>query len=164
MSLLVPVGSELSEYPGVDALPCNSHAIYGTGEVKTAVIARSDIGKFVAEIIGDERTLNRYVFCWGDEKTQNEMRETARAELGGELTISPKKVFSKGDIAEILKSDPTSLLVRVMEYMNSMFIRGDNTVENAKRPEYGSALDARELYPHIKVLSLEEFTKQLYSK
>jgi len=51
-----------------------------------------------------------------------------------------------------------------MEYMNSMFIRGDNTVENAKRPEYGSALDARELYPHIKVLSLEEFTKQLYSK
>jgi len=166
MNLLVPVEPEHSEYPGIDFIPCNSYAIYGTGEVKTAVIARSDIGKFVAEIIGDERTLNRYVFCRGDEKSQNEIWEIARkvkAELGGELTMSPKKVWSKEEIEESLKStDP--FIVLGMEYMHSMFIRGDNTVENAKKPEYGRALDARELYPHIKVLNLEDFTKQLYSK
>ncbi|KLO11933.1 NAD-binding protein [Schizopora paradoxa] len=166
MSLLVPVERrEHSEYPDVDFIPSNSYAIFGSGDVRTAAIARSDIGKFVAEIINDERTLNRYVFCWGDEKSQNEIWEIARkveAELGKEMDIGPKRVVEKAEIEEKSKSaDPITALGH--EYMNSFFIRGDNTVENAKKPEYGSALDARELYPHLKVLSLEEFTRQLYS-
>ncbi|KLO11934.1 NAD-binding protein [Schizopora paradoxa] len=165
-SLLMPVAPEQSEYPGFDIVPCNNHHIYGSGDVRTAVIVRSDIGKFVAEIISDERTVNRYVFCWGDEKSQNEMWEIARkvkAESGGALNLAPKAVIGKAEIEEKSKS-PEFYTSVGYEYMNSMFIRGDNTVENAKKPEYGGALDARELYPHIKVLSLEEFAKQLYSK
>ena len=36
-----------------------------------------------------------------------------------------------------------------LEYAYSLWIRGDNTVENAKKLEYGGALDARELYPEL---------------
>lgn len=42
------------------------------------------------------------------------------------------------------------------QYLVSAWLRGDNTLENAKRPEYGGALDARELYPDIKAHTLEE--------
>ncbi len=56
------------------------------------------------------------------------------------------------------------MVVLGKEYMYSMFIRGDNTVEKAKKLEFGNALDARELYPHVKVMSLEEYAKQLYRK
>jgi len=51
-----------------------------------------------------------------------------------------------------------------VEYTLSLFIRGDNTVENAKKPEYGGALDARELYPHLKVTTVEEVAKSLYKQ
>jgi len=164
-SLLVPVEKESqSEYPEYDILICNSHAIIGTGDVKTAITNRPDIGKFVAEIVGDERTLNRYVFCWGDEKSQNELWEIARkvkVEQGGTLNISPKKI-TKEEIEEAMKSSNASVVVS-QEYYYSMFIRGDNTIANAKKPEYGNALDARELYPNLKVSSAEDFTRQLYS-
>ena len=46
-----------------------------------------------------------------------------------------------------------------LEYLYSIYVRGDNTVENAKRL---GALDARELYPDIKPASLEEHAKALY--
>ncbi len=35
-------------------------------------------------------------------------------------------------------------------------------MENAKKPEYGSALDARELYPDLKPKSFEEYIKEIY--
>jgi len=166
-SILVPVENEAqSHFPGADTIPCNSHAIYGTGDVKTAITNRTDIGKFVSDIVGDERTLNRYVFCWGDEKSQNELWEIARkvkAEQGGTLSISPKKTVTKEEVDEALKSSDAAT-VHTHEYMYSLFIRGDNTIANAKKPEYGNALDARELYPNIKVSSVEDFTRELYSK
>lgn len=50
-----------------------------------------------------------------------------------------------------------------MQYFNSMWIRGDNTVANAKTPEYGSALDARELYPDLKPKALEEYVREIFT-
>ncbi|KAL5534994.1 hypothetical protein ACEPAF_3085 [Sanghuangporus sanghuang] len=35
------------------------------------------------------------------------------------------------------------------DYVYSHWFRGDNTVENAKKEEYGGALDAKELYPDL---------------
>lgn len=52
----------------------------------------------------------------------------------------------------------------LLQYFNSLYVRGDNTVENAKKEEYGGALDARELYPDIKLRSLEDYAKEYYSK
>ena len=50
------------------------------------------------------------------------------------------------------------------EYVLSFLVRGDNTVENAKKPEYGGALDAKELYPHLKVTMVEDVARLIYGK
>lgn len=44
-----------------------------------------------------------------------------------------------------------------MQYINSKFIRGDNTLENAK---YLGYLDARELYPDFKPRTFEECVRE----
>lgn len=38
------------------------------------------------------------------------------------------------------------------EYMLTRWIRGDNTMENARKFEYEGALDAKELYPGLKLI------------
>ena len=58
-------------------------------------------------------------------------------------------------------SQANSIALWISEYVYSMFVRGDNTVEHAKSL---GALDARELYPDLKPASLEEFAKVFYSK
>ncbi len=46
------------------------------------------------------------------------------------------------------------------EYMYSLHILGENTLENAKALGY---LDARELYPDLPKHTLEEFAKDYYN-
>jgi len=135
-----------------------SRQIYGSGDVKNAVTDRGDIGKFVARILDDPRTQDRYVFCWEEEVTQNEAHALARA-------VSKKEFesihVSEDQLKEEIKSG--GMVAMHSEYQLSIYIRGDNTVENAKREEYGSALDARELYPDLKLKTLEEFAKEWYA-
>ena len=50
------------------------------------------------------------------------------------------------------------------EFMYSLWVRGDNLVENAKKPEYGNALDAKELYPDLKLHRLEDYAKEVYGR
>jgi len=44
-----------------------------------------DIGHFVARIVGDERTVNRYVFAWGEVLSEKNvyavMEEVSREKL-----------------------------------------------------------------------------------
>lgn len=54
-------------------------------------------------------------------------------------------------------------LTIMREYRYSLCIRGDNTIENAKKAEYGSALDARELYPDIKVRKFVDYARENYA-
>ena len=62
-----------------------------------------------------------------------------------------------------LQADPTSIAAGLKvipnEYMYSMHILGENTLENAKRLGY---LDARELYPDIPKYTLEDYAKEFY--
>ena len=60
--------------------------------------------------------------------------------------------------------NPLALDVLHNGYMNSIWLRGDNTIESAKKPEYGSALDARELYPDLKTRTVLDFVKEMYAK
>jgi len=46
------------------------------------------------------------------------------------------------------------------EYFNSLYVRGDNTVEGAKK---GGYLIAQELYPDVPLQSAEEWAKEYYS-
>ncbi len=127
-----------------------------------------DIGLFFARIIADERTLNGYVFCWAEEKTQVEIWDMAERISGqkvrkAEVTEATllKQISSALDADR--KAGKPSIETTHGQYMNSLWIRGDNTVENAKKPEYGSALDARELYPDLHTRSFEEYVKEMYS-
>ncbi len=122
-------------------LPSLSHRITGTGDIKNATIHVPDIGKFVAEIINDDRTLNQYVFCWGEQKTQKELWDIARkAKLevtGAPLKATPKSQSEAQVLEDVKSAEDGSFSQAGAEYMLSLYIRGDNTVENAKKPEYG---------------------------
>lgn len=147
--------------------PCPSIAelsktIYGTGDVKLAVTEYRGIGKFVARIVSDDRTLNKYIFFWGEEYTQKEVFALAERILGRPI---PTKQIAAEDLAATISGfAPRSLEQSYFQYFYSLFVRGDNTVEKAKKEEFGSALDARELCPDLKPRSLEAFAREYYSE
>ena len=153
--LLPPIGSAKAEFTD------HSKIRYGTGNVKTAVIDRADIGKFVAWIIADERTLKRYVFCWTEEVTQDEIFALAKRVSGQRLDI---KTISAEEVIRVAKEAKDAHRKHMLQYTHSISVRGDNTVANARKEEYGAALDARELYPDIgkELRSVEEFAKDFY--
>ncbi|GJJ09949.1 hypothetical protein Clacol_004173 [Clathrus columnatus] len=124
----------------------------GSGDVKSAVTRREDIGKFVARIIADPRTLNAYVFCHGDEVTVNEAYATAK-EVGKEDFNSVKMPLS---IDQLKEQNPI-----MRDYYQEMYVLGQNTVENAKQL---GAIDARELYPDIKPKTLKEYATEFYKE
>ncbi|OCB85052.1 NAD-binding protein [Sanghuangporus baumii] len=138
-----------------------STSYIGSGDVKCALIDKRDIGKFVARIIADDRTLNQYVFCWTEEFTLNETIALAERVSGRKVNIEH---ISADEMEKILK-DGSGLERILFGYEYSIWIRGDNTVENAKKKEYGGALDARELYPDIgkELRTMEDFAKECYS-
>ncbi|KAL7277508.1 hypothetical protein ACG7TL_008429 [Trametes sanguinea] len=83
---------------------------------------------------------------WGTQVTAEELKQrhaTAKAEH---------------------EKDPTNVLAYMnkswSEYMLSMHVLHENTLENAKRLGY---LDARELYPDMPKYTLEEFAEEFYS-
>jgi nucleoside-diphosphate-sugar epimerase len=57
--------------------------IHGDGNAPNILTDLRDIGRFVARIISDERTLNKYVYTCGDVLTENEIF-TIVEELSGE--------------------------------------------------------------------------------
>ena len=63
-----------------------SHQSFGPGTVKVAVTSNDDIGSFVARIIADPRTLNRYVFCWSEEVALKEVYALADRVSGEKLS------------------------------------------------------------------------------
>ncbi|KAL5476930.1 hypothetical protein ACEPAI_3116 [Sanghuangporus weigelae] len=134
----------------------------GSGNVKCAVTDNRDIGKFVARIISDDRTLNQYVFCWTQEVTLNETIALAERVSGSKIDIEN---VSADEMAKLIKDSDDRDRIGT-EYVYSLWVRGDNTVENAKKKEYGGALDARELYPDIgeELKTIEDFAKEFYSK
>lgn len=67
--------------------------------------------------------------------------------------------MSKEELEAVCKS-PGEPFAILHQYLYSCWVRGDNTVANAKRPEYGSALDAQELYPDYKMRTLESLMKE----
>lgn len=130
-------------------------ALWGTGDVKTAITDRSDIGQYVARIIADTRTLSRYVFIWAEEVTLKEVIALAEKALGRKLEIphvSSEELDRRIDSLE-------GYMHYSLQFMRSMWVRGDNTIAKAKLPEYGSALDVQELYPDYKPRKLESIVQ-----
>lgn len=128
-----------------------SSTVWGTGDVRTAVSDLRDIGPIVARILSDKRTLNQYVFFGGEEVSQNDAVALAEKVLGKKLELE----HVSGEELERSLQSAEGMLAYFLPYQYSLWIRGDNTIGNAKRPEYGGAMDARELYPDFKPRVLE---------
>ncbi|KAL1713302.1 hypothetical protein EV715DRAFT_211901 [Schizophyllum commune] len=135
--------------------------LIGTGDVPFAVADEFHIGDYVARIIRDERTLNRKVFVWEDEVTQNQVWDLAVKKYGE--GILEKKKHSDEEFFKTLHAvktgGPSQMMMRYLyEYWDSLFQRGDNTLAKAKA---NGAIDYRDLYPDIKPRTFAEYVENL---
>ncbi|CZR63605.1 related to Isoflavone reductase homolog P3 [Phialocephala subalpina] len=140
--------------------------LHGDGEAKNILIDIRDIGHFVARIIDDERTLNKYVYGWGDILTENQiydmMEEVSGEKLERVYVPDEEVVAQEKQLLQAFENDKTNVRLRIgvmsTQYAISKYVRRDNTPENAKSLGY---LDARELYPDLKPKSFKEFVGDL---
>lgn len=147
------------------ATPPFQTPLVGDGNKRSALTDLKTIGSYVAKIILDDRTLNRYVMMYDTLMSQNEIYELLE-ELSGEkidrtyineeelLTqIDTVKKSFKGPIGDSITSVGE---LGGLQYFYSWGIRGDNT------PEYGKYLGylvANELYPEVEKSDYCEFLK-----
>ncbi|KAJ7727522.1 hypothetical protein DFH07DRAFT_930752 [Mycena maculata] len=140
--------------------------IHGDGNMPTMLTDLRDIGPFVALIIKDPRTLNRFVIAYGDVLSENEtfhIMEDLSGEKINRVHISIEELLaSRARAAAALKADPPKAGARMVasgeNYKYSKYVRGDNTPEHA---QYLGYLDARELYPEFKPRSFTDFVCEL---
>lgn len=64
-------------FPGME------NSLHGDGKMPNLLIDIRDIGKFVAHIVDDERTLNKYVYAWGEALTETQIYDVME-EVSGE--------------------------------------------------------------------------------
>ncbi|KAF7330996.1 Glycoside hydrolase [Mycena venus] len=143
--------------------------IHNGGSMPNIVTDERDIGSFVALIIKDPRTLNKYVVAYGDVLSENEIFEIME-ELSGEkierkfvsLSLPTRSRLHAQKNAAVLKADPNNRLARIgvfrEDYHYSKYVRGDNT------PKYATYLgyfDARALYPDFKPKEFRAFAREL---
>jgi uncharacterized protein YbjT (DUF2867 family) len=141
--------------------------VYGTGEQKSALTDLRDVGRYVARIVQDDRTVNKYVFCYNELHSQLDSIAILE-KLSGE-TI-PRNFVSleevEADIAEALPKIQSGMDLRsgeglitafkvvARQYVRSWGIRGDNTPEKAKELGY---VTSKELWPEMKFVDYEDF-------
>ncbi|SPJ78642.1 related to isoflavone reductase homolog P3 [Fusarium torulosum] len=137
-------------------------SIKGDGNTESALIDKRDIGKYVARIITDPRTLNKSVFIYNEIWTQNGLFDLLEKVSGEQI---PRKYESGQELMATINDakrrfapDDPQLLVAIglTEYYYSLDVRGDNTPEHA---EYLGYLNGKELYPDVQVETLEDYMK-----
>ncbi|CAF3491292.1 unnamed protein product [Fusarium graminearum] len=133
--------------------------VIGGGNNPSALVNLDDIGRYVAVIINDERTINKKVFAYTESKTQNEIFELVEKVTGEK----PERTeMSKEQIEAQLAQfkDPAELSQNraIMDYWMSWGVRGDNTAENAV---YLGYILAKDLYPSLTGQSLEDFIRDV---
>ncbi|KAK6988687.1 glycoside hydrolase [Favolaschia claudopus] len=125
-----------------------------------------DIGPYVALIIKDERTVNKFVCAYSDVLNQNDifgMMEEMSGEKIERKSVSASDILTKRDTASAtIATDPTNVQAHMTlyhaGYLNSKYVRGDNTPEYAR---YLGYVDAGELYPDFKPIKFRAFLEEL---
>ncbi|KAJ4201640.1 hypothetical protein NW767_006727 [Fusarium falciforme] len=134
------------------------HRIVGDGNQKFGLIDLADIGKYVAQIVSDPRTLNKRVFAYTEALSMNEMWDTM-AKVSGETPA--KDYISEAEVSQVIKetrqrldaspkpgTHPDNIIdianYNMGQYRVSWCIRGDNTPEYA---DYLGYIDFWNLFP-----------------
>ncbi|KAF7324093.1 Glycoside hydrolase [Mycena kentingensis (nom. inval.)] len=140
-----------------------SQTIHAGGTARNMLTDLRDIGRFVARIVKDARTLNKYVVAYGDVLTQQEIFKIAEEVSGESITdrnsATAETITSKWEHCTAYHlANPDDALARmnrnVADYNYSKFVREDNTPEYAK---YLGYLDAKDLYPDFQPISFRDF-------
>ncbi|RTE73284.1 hypothetical protein BHE90_012290 [Fusarium euwallaceae] len=143
--------------PRVESGRLNHVALYSKyffvdeGLVPCATIHIDDVGRYVARIISDPRTLNRMVFAYGEATSQSEaVRLIQRA---ADETIPLVKINYQ-QVSRAVQGGKLDLWPQViLEYVFSAWARGDNQPDKA---DFLGYLNAKDLYPDFQAISLEE--------
>ncbi|OQD84177.1 hypothetical protein PENSOL_c131G06012 [Penicillium solitum] len=152
-------------YPGLEsgsidyAMTSGNDEIVGDGDMPTTLIDLRDIGRYMAKIISDPRTLNKKIFAYNVVSTQNKIHELME-ELSEEKifrnyvpeqTIRSRAVVTR-QASETYPFDTRKFVPRYLaEFQLSCFIRGDTNPEYAKYLGYHTT---QELYPDFKPTGL----------
>jgi hypothetical protein len=136
------------------------------GNVPSALADIRDVGRYVARIIADPRTLNKKVHVYNEVYTRNQVYDLLEKLSGEKLErryISEEDAYARVKEARAaLKKDPTdgSALgaLTISQLFFSWGIRGDNTPEYA---EYLGYLSGKDLYPDFKFTRFEEYVQEV---
>ncbi|KAJ5963691.1 Glutathione S-transferase N-terminal [Penicillium vulpinum] len=136
--------------------------IHGDGTAPNILTDLRDVGRFVARIIYDDRTLNKYVYTYGDILSENEINRIAE-ELSGEKVeptpmsneqIEDSVAQAKAALSQNPQDPMKRTVLYISQYKHSKYVRKDNSPAYA---DYLGYLDARSLYPEFTPLSFREF-------
>ncbi|KAI1370132.1 hypothetical protein F4677DRAFT_384018 [Hypoxylon crocopeplum] len=138
--------------------------IIADGNVPLALTDLRDVGRYCVRIISDPRTLNRMVLAYNEVFTHNQIFDLLERLSGEQLERKqvPAEVL-RARIAEIEAThpDPSStefITLSALQYLYSCGVRGDNTPEYAS---YLGYLTTQDLYPDMRWISLEAYTKDV---
>ncbi|GES64186.1 NAD(P)-binding protein [Aspergillus terreus] len=155
-------------YPRLDsgradyAMTSANNEIVGDGNTPIALTDLRDIGRYVARIIIDDRTLNKMVFAYNTVVTQNQIYDLLE-EISEEKIprnyIPEETVYTRvlaaRQSSETYPFDPVKFIPRYLaEYQLSWGIRGDNTPEYA---QYLGYITAKDLYPDFQPIQFRDY-------
>ncbi|KAL6401179.1 isoflavone reductase family protein [Ilyonectria robusta] len=136
----------------------------GDGNVPSALADIRDVGRYVARVITDPRTLNKRVHVYSEVLTRNQVYDLVE-KISGEMLerkyITAEEVTARIEKAQAsLQANPKSLeafgALATQQLLLSWAIRGDNTPEYAG---YLGYLDGKELYPDFEYVKFEDYVK-----
>lgn len=135
--------------------------LVGRGQTPCATTALQDIGRFVASIIADPRTLNKYVFAYGEHVTQNQYISLAREIIGEDVPCIPVSEEKVLHLAHQPESEDFMVWQKVIvQYLYNNWVKGDTETSYA---QYLGYLDAHYLYPELQVKSLAESMREAFA-
>lgn len=148
------------------AQPQITNTLVVDGNTPTALTDLRDIGSYVAAIIADPRTVNKYVLAYSEVWKPNDVHDRLEALSGEKIPrnyVSEAHLRKKvADADAVLKTNPgdkvATMTKLTTEYLISWGVRGDNTPKYAK---YLGYLDTKDLYPDIKFRSFESFLNEV---
>ncbi|KAJ9144968.1 Isoflavone reductase [Pleurostoma richardsiae] len=150
------------------ALAAPASGIPGDGNTPTSLTDLRDVGRYVAHIISDPKTLNKMVFAYNEVLTLNDVYDLLEKRSGetvdrnyvpkDKITVDIAKAQQKMAQQEGQKSLADYSNLWTLEYRYSWGIRGDNIPERAR---YLGYLDCRELYPDLKWTRLDDYVTEV---
>ncbi|KAL3439818.1 NAD(P)-binding protein [Aspergillus insuetus] len=150
------------------ALPCGSMdlPIADLGNVPSCLTHIRDVGRYIARIITDQRTLNKKVFVYNEALTQNQVYEIIECvsdERPKRTYISEKdiRIWREEAQREVQKnsSDVVALgQLCLRDVFLASNVNGYNTPEYA---EYLGYLSGKELYPDFEYLTYEDYVQEV---